>query len=320
MNGKIDDLRVYNIELTQANVTAIYNGGSGDIGNYHVANPTLAVTPPANNDRVLFWADQSNEESHARITNAQTSGREPHFKTNAQNGLPAISFANDYLAISMPDSRPYDGLETYTLMVAAKGKSSREDWRPVLSKRGDGGQGWQFRTRGGDARMTMTTRGTTGIDDPWGPNASIQVNMRGQWHYWTLRYDGLKKLQRGDGTTEYDVDDTGAIAPAPNSLLTLGARHDGTTNFSQLGTWEIGEVLFFDRAVTNDEMYMLENYLATKWNLTLPSGHPKYNQPVDFSNPAVGVDVSIYWGLTDGNQTASAWDNAHPHRQDLSNR
>ena len=133
MNGKIDDLlAVYNIELTQANVTAIYNSGSGDIGNY--ANPTLVVTPPANNDRVLFWADQSNEESHARITNVQTSGREPHFKTNAQNGLPAISFANDYLAISMPDSRPYDGLETYTLMVAAKGKSTREDWRPVLSK------------------------------------------------------------------------------------------------------------------------------------------------------------------------------------------
>ena len=41
--------------------------------------------------------------------------------------------------------------------------------------------------------MTMTTRGTTGIDDPWGPNQSMQVNMRGQWHYWTLRYDGLKK-------------------------------------------------------------------------------------------------------------------------------
>ena len=102
--------------------------------------------------------------------------------------------------------------------------------------------------------------------------------------------------------------------------MTLSARHDGTTNFSQLGTWEIGEVLFFDRAVTNDEMYMLENYLATKWNLTLPSGHPKYNQPVDFSNPAVGVDVSIYWGLTDGNQTARRVGQRHPHRQDLPNR
>ena len=65
--------------------------------------------------------------------------------------------------------------------------------------------------------MTMTTRGTTGIDDPWGPNQSMQVNMRGQWHYWTLRYDGLKKLKRGDGTTEYGVDDTGAIGLRPTA-------------------------------------------------------------------------------------------------------
>ena len=32
MNGFIDDLRVYNIELSQAQVTAIYGNGSGDIG------------------------------------------------------------------------------------------------------------------------------------------------------------------------------------------------------------------------------------------------------------------------------------------------
>ena len=40
MNGKIDDLRVYNIELTQANVTAIYNSGSGDIGNSLPTRPS----------------------------------------------------------------------------------------------------------------------------------------------------------------------------------------------------------------------------------------------------------------------------------------
>ncbi len=308
MNGKIDDLRVYNIELTQANVTAIYNSGSGDIGNL-VTNPSLQITAPSNGERVLFWADLSKEQSHARITNVRTSGREPHFKTNAQNGLPAVSFADDYLAISMPDSRPYDGLETYTFLVVAKGNNNREDWRPVLSKRGDGGQGWQFRTRGGDPHMTLTTRGTTGTDDP---DANPSVSMRGQWHFWTLRYDGLKKLQRGDGVTEYNLDDSGAIAPAPGSLMTLGARHDGGTNFNNRGVWEIGEVLFFDRAVTDDEMHMLENYLSNKWNLPLNSAHPKYGQPVDFSNPSVGVDVSIYWGLSDGGENAAAWDNVAP--------
>ena len=95
--------------------------------------------------------------------------------------------------------------------------------------------GWQFRTRGGDTRMTMTSRGTTGIDDPSG-NGSYQVNMRGQWHFWTVRYDGLKKLQRGDGRTEYNVDDTGAIAPAPDRYMTLGARHDSGTSFNSVET------------------------------------------------------------------------------------
>ena len=155
------------------------------------------------------------------------------------NGLPAIQFADDYLAMSNGDSMSFDGLETYTFLVVAKGKSTREDWMPVLSKRGDGGQGWQFRTRGGDARMTMTTRGTTGDPDPAG-NAVNQVNMRGQWHFWTVRYDGLKKLQRGDGRTEYLIDDTGAIVPAPDRYMTLGARHDGGTSFNNRGTWEIG--------------------------------------------------------------------------------
>ena len=70
----------------------------------------------------------------------RTSGREPHYKTNAQNGLPAIQFADDYLAMSNGDSASFDGLETYTFLVVAKGKSSREDWRPILSKRGDGGR------------------------------------------------------------------------------------------------------------------------------------------------------------------------------------
>ena len=90
MNGFIDDLRVYNIELSQAQVTAIYGNGSGDIGSAVTPGP-LVVTAPANNDRVLFWGDLSNEENHARVTNVRTSGREPHFKTNAQNGLPRDS-------------------------------------------------------------------------------------------------------------------------------------------------------------------------------------------------------------------------------------
>ena len=38
---------------------------------------------------IVFFSGEifPNEENHARITNVRTSGKEPHFKTNAQNGL-----------------------------------------------------------------------------------------------------------------------------------------------------------------------------------------------------------------------------------------
>ena len=146
MNGMIDDLRVYNLELSQAEVTAIFGNGHGDLGS-PVTAPSLQVTPPADGEPVLFWGDLSKEENHARITNVRTTGREPNFKSNAQNGLPSVVFADDYLAVSGEDSKLFDNLSEYSILVVAKGNSNREDWRPLLSKRGDGGQGWQFRTR-----------------------------------------------------------------------------------------------------------------------------------------------------------------------------
>ena len=92
--------------------------------------------------------------------------------------------------------------------------------------------------------------------------------------------------------------------------MTLGARHDGGTSFNNRGTWEIGEVLFFDRAVSDDEMHMLENHLSSKWNIPfLDSSHPRVGKTPDFSGAAVGADVSIYWGLSDGGENKAAWDN-----------
>ena len=63
MNGMIDDLRVYNLELSQAEVTAIFGNGHGDLGS-PVTAPSLQVNPPADGEPVLFWGDLSKEENH----------------------------------------------------------------------------------------------------------------------------------------------------------------------------------------------------------------------------------------------------------------
>ena len=57
-------------------------------------------------------------------------------------------------------------------------------------------------------------------------------------------------------------------------------------------------------------MYMLENHLQSKWNIPfLDVAHPRAGKTPDFSGAAVGADVSIYWGLSDGGENKAAWDN-----------
>ena len=55
---------------------------------------------------------------------------------------------------------------------------------------------------------------------------------------------------------------------------------------------------------------MLENHLQSKWNIPfLDTAHPRAGKTPDFSGAAVGADVSIYWGLSDGGENKAAWDN-----------
>ena len=117
----------------------------------------------------------------------------------------------------------------------------------------------------------MTSRGTTGIDDPSG--ATVVTMGKYAWTsgtLWTVRYDGLKNssVVTGAWNKKAMLTILGAIAPAPDRYMTLGARHDSGTSFSQRGNWEIGEVIFFDRAVSDDELRICwKIILQSKWNI-----------------------------------------------------
>ena len=55
---------------------------------------------------------------------------------------------------------------------------------------------------------------------------------------------------------------------------------------------------------------MLENHLQSKWNIPfIDTAHPRAGKTPDFSGAAIGADVSIYWGLSDGGENKTAWDN-----------
>ena len=175
----------------------------------------------------------------------------------------------------------FDFGEDATIFIVCQGHDS-QDWRPVLSKRGDNGLGWQFRKTNTDY-ASFTIRGTSDWDDRRGGTA-----FNGSAHVWSLRKSSVGKSQWADGNLEFEVVDTGHIAPAPDDDLVVGARdQNGITAFANV---EVGEILIFDAALSNPQVQQIQGYLAHKWGLDhkLPSSHPyKLQSPVFENRPQI---------------------------------
>ena len=167
------------------------------------------------------WRDKSGANRHAG------NGNGPELRVNTLNGLPVLKFdgLNNYLRVS--DSNVFNVGEDMTLFVVAKG-DTLNDWRSIISKRGENNVGWQFRKDATDY-ATFTVRGTTGGD---GQRGGTLIN--GFPHVWTARKSSLYRSQWADGNLEFRIQDRGAI-PATSSDLVIGARdQDGITALEEL--------------------------------------------------------------------------------------
>jgi hypothetical protein len=76
-------------------------------------------------------------------------------------------------------------------------------------------------------------------------------------------------------------------AANPNARMGIGAN--ATLNNSMAGTYQLNEVLIFNRFISATERQQIESYLAYKWNLqsVLPTSHPFRTTP-----------YNIYYGLS----------------------
>lgn len=97
------------------------------------------------------------------------------------------------------------------------------DWEPFVAKNGESG-GWQLRKRGSASVPTLTTRGTSGTDDPQ-PTAPNLFD--GRWHQVVGTYDGANRRIYMDGSQIMALADTGTISnPTTNPLVpvSIGGR------------------------------------------------------------------------------------------------
>ena len=220
--------------------------------------------------RVDKWRDKSGANRHAG------NGNGPELRINSWNSLTTLKFdgQSNYLRVS--DSNAFNLGEDLTIFVVAKG-DTLQDWRSILSKRGEDNVGWQFRKDNTDF-ATFTVRGTSGND---GERGSTLIN--GVPHVWSMRKTSLKRTQWADGNLEYHIDDRGSIPDTNSDVVIAGRDQDGITSLSGV---EIGEILVYDQALSDSDVSKMEGHLAHKWGLlaNMPGVHSYKSETPQFEN------------------------------------
>ena len=134
--------------------------------------------------------------------------------------------------------------------------------------------------------------------------------FNGDPHVWSLRKSAVRKAQWADGNLEFQVLDTGSVAPAPNHDLVIAARHENGSIVSHSNI-EVAEIIIYDSALSDTDVSKVQGYLAHKWGITepLPGAHPyKNSKPVFENRPEVTLP-SPYSLLLDQNLSISIFTN-----------
>ena len=130
----------------------------------------------------------------------------------------------------------------------------------------------------------FTLRGTSDWDDRSGGTA-----INGESHVWSMRKSEVRKLAGGWKSRVPSLG-YGVIEPALDDDLKIGARdQDGITAHASV---EIGEILIFNSALSDQQVFMVQGYLSHKWGMQdkMPESHP-YGEtgPIFENRPEINI-------------------------------
>ena len=244
MNGHLQDCRVYNSELTDANISTIYAAGPGD-------NDTLsAIGQWLLDGQGSTYDDAPIQALLDKSGNQNDWTGEGTYKLDWVGGEPAIEFnaSSDYFVTDSAINLPL-------LHVFAVQYLPASGAHIILEQSSDANSNDGFFMYGGNPRAVIN--GATGT-------ASISVaETAGSWDIREIMYDGTNvysyRLGNQTGST------AAALGALGNDNIYMGARggsslfHDG----------HIAEVLVYNRNLSLLERNTVRDFLADPYNLTL---------------------------------------------------
>jgi hypothetical protein len=243
----------HGLEGTEQIISSSQTVRPGQVPGLKIWLDAAAVIGLNDRDLVDTWLDQSGNGNHVSQISV---AHQPRYLANTQNGQPVVRFdgIDDYL------SRGSFGLSAFTLFIAVPrvsvddtGQYLVSEWSPSNDARR-----WVVHvTPTNNYRVTADSDGhkgeSVGVTDPATADQAII----------TYTYDGSGIAFRKNS------DD---VCPNRDSRLYTGGTADfgigGLPNGRQSFGGDIGEILLYDRALTNVEILAVENYLRSKWDIS----------------------------------------------------
>ncbi len=194
----------------------------------------------SNNDPLSTWTDFSTHGHNA----TQSGGARPTYKTNVQNGQPAILFSlasSQYMTGSLTLSQPM------TMFAVVQHV---------------GGTNYQFYLDGDTHRIAFVRdpTGSPGYEVFAGSDAKASVSIDSNWHYLAGIANGASSVVSVDGSATTGLD-CGADSLGATYYLGVNAAVTAFTD------GYIAEFIIYDTALSAPNRVLVENYLKAKYGL-----------------------------------------------------
>jgi hypothetical protein len=276
--GCLDEIAIYDTALSPAQILAHYENGANSPARTQTYPEAIAADSP-----LAYWRG---EEAQPTVDNSLTGMFAPA-NGGALTGVGRITLeAGDYPISFISRERgggeytevfakpassdmftplAFQGYEGFpidspiTISFFAKRDGWAGNWSAMVTKRGEGGQGWQVRRRAGEQKVIFTTRGLGNDDPTQGTNTSVGD---GNWHHIVAEYGGAggnRKLWI-DGVLDYDIASTGLMNPAPGFNFAVGATDNNAApgpNLSNFFQGQMDNVCVFHRTLSEAERFGL---------------------------------------------------------------
>jgi prepilin-type N-terminal cleavage/methylation domain-containing protein len=214
------------------------------------------------------WYD-INPQSSSKFTFTTIDERQPIYRKNAINNLPAIKFDGEDAFMEMADFPNI--LNDVTVIFVVNSLSAAYNG-PVLAKRTDPGINIQISFIPGTGADTGWQFCSGNISDGYClytlPSTSLEIN---KVYITSIVYiaesissTALRFFENGEQVSNRSTI-SDLVPTAVDGKLTLGDANDYSFN------GYIGEVIIFDRALKDEERISIEEYLGKKWGVRISS-------------------------------------------------